>query len=254
MTSSHNRAELYRRMLAYLRELGADLSGHVSASLAKMGSASLESMSNIDLAHYQTVLEAVVDHPHPLMSRSLLADELTSIVRERLARGSVDDVILEVRAFQRRMAKLSGASSVRSEVVCGDHPVGHHKFIFDPREEPCSTALPVLVWRDERGRLHREDGPAVIWPDGLEQRFERGHPHPEDASAIEYDDDAIHRWAVVDFHADDLVSVDERNRPDDESQRYALFSSEDDAQRFILKHFGPTGGREYAPIRLSLRR
>lgn len=36
------------------------------------------------------------------------------------------------------------------------------------------------------GRLHREDGPAVIWPDGKEEYYMNGQLHREDGPAIVY--------------------------------------------------------------------
>ena len=32
-------------------------------------------------------------------------------------------------------------------------------------------------WRDDEGRRHREDGPAVVWPDGTQYWFNHGRYH-----------------------------------------------------------------------------
>ena len=37
-----------------------------------------------------------------------------------------------------------------------------------------------------RGKLHREDGPAVEWNDGTKAWYRNGHRHREDGPAIEY--------------------------------------------------------------------
>ena len=33
------------------------------------------------------------------------------------------------------------------------------------------------AWRDENGRLHREDGPAVLWQSGAEEWYKHGKRH-----------------------------------------------------------------------------
>ena len=43
-----------------------------------------------------------------------------------------------------------------------------------------------ILYRDERGRLHRENAPAVIWPDGTKMWFQFGKLHRVDGPAIEW--------------------------------------------------------------------
>ncbi len=39
-------------------------------------------------------------------------------------------------------------------------------------------------WKD--GKIHREDGPAVIWPDGTQRWYKDGKLHREDGPAVIY--------------------------------------------------------------------
>jgi hypothetical protein len=39
-------------------------------------------------------------------------------------------------------------------------------------------------WRNRNGELHRDDGPAVIYPDGCEAWFQRGRVHRDDGPAL----------------------------------------------------------------------
>ena len=41
------------------------------------------------------------------------------------------------------------------------------------------------VWYNERGQFHREDGPAVEYPDGSKQWYLNGKRHREDGPAYE---------------------------------------------------------------------
>ena len=44
------------------------------------------------------------------------------------------------------------------------------------------------VWKNENGELHREDGPAIIFPDGIQHWFINGNFHREDGPAVIYPD------------------------------------------------------------------
>ena len=52
------------------------------------------------------------------------------------------------------------------------------------------------VWY-QNGKQHREDGPAVIWPSGNKQWFYNGFQHREDGPAVEYVDGGK-RWLLFD--------------------------------------------------------
>ena len=43
-----------------------------------------------------------------------------------------------------------------------------------------------IEYRDERGFLHREDGPAVEYPDGHKEWYLNGKLHREDGPAVEF--------------------------------------------------------------------
>lgn len=59
------------------------------------------------------------------------------------------------------------------------------------------TILPKRTeWRDKNGRLHREDGPAVIWEDGDQEWFINGVLHRLDGPAINYFNSKIFEWHV----------------------------------------------------------
>ncbi len=48
---------------------------------------------------------------------------------------------------------------------------------------PCCLRKDV-AWKDEHGKLHREDGPALIWPDGTQKWYWHGEPHREGGPAL----------------------------------------------------------------------
>lgn len=50
------------------------------------------------------------------------------------------------------------------------------------------------------GKLHREDGPAVIWPDGAKYWFLNGMRHREDGPAVEYAHGAKEWWVNGELH------------------------------------------------------
>lgn len=102
-----NKAENYRRMLAYLDDKGADLGPHATARIASVPSASMADMDNRDLMHYQRVLEATIDNRNDvLMDKEAMREELVEVVRERFQRGAVDDKSTEAREFRARLASL----------------------------------------------------------------------------------------------------------------------------------------------------
>lgn len=102
-----NKAELYRKMLAYLEDRGADLRGHASARLASVEDADFPTMDARDLLHYQRVLEATIDNRDAsLMHGESMRAELTEVVRERIDRGLVEEKGQETRQFRARVASL----------------------------------------------------------------------------------------------------------------------------------------------------
>ena len=105
-----NKAETYRKMLAYLEDAGAnldDLAPHKEAKIASATDASFEDMNRQDLRHYQSLLEATIDNRNAaLMDSDILKDELTEVVRERFAKGGIKDKTAEARSFRNRLASL----------------------------------------------------------------------------------------------------------------------------------------------------
>ena len=45
-----------------------------------------------------------------------------------------------------------------------------------------------IEWHNEKGKLHREDGPAVQWPNGYKEWYLNGERHREDGPAIQWPD------------------------------------------------------------------
>lgn len=79
-------------------------------------------------------------------------------------------------------------------------------------------------WYDERNRLHRDGGPAVILADGTEHWMQHGKHHRIDGPAIIYPDGRI-RWCIDD------EPINNRNR----FQQLAKLSNEELAI-LILKY------------------
>jgi hypothetical protein len=76
-------------------------------------------------------------------------------------------------------------------------------------------------WRNEQGKYHREDGPAVEYTDGTKMWYLNGKPHRLDGPAYEtvsgdkvwYADGKLHRLdgpAVVYSDSDNLYYVDDK--------------------------------------------
>src|SRR3954466_4453986 len=83
-TTMENKAEIYRKMLAFLDDLGADLGPHSTARIASAPEADFDTMDGMDLLHYQRVLEATIDNrSDDLMDKTSMKNELTEVVRER---------------------------------------------------------------------------------------------------------------------------------------------------------------------------
>lgn len=70
------------------------------------------------------------------------------------------------------------------------------------------TKLGVILWRDENGHLHREDGPAVKYPGGGECWYKRGKYHRLNGPAT-----------IQIFERDDYYA-DGRRFTEDEFYRY----------------------------------
>jgi len=41
-------------------------------------------------------------------------------------------------------------------------------------------------WLNSKGKRHREDGPAMEWPDGSKFWYQNGEQHREDGPAVEF--------------------------------------------------------------------
>ena len=57
-----------------------------------------------------------------------------------------------------------------------------------PQPKPITTELGVVEYRNAGGKLPREEGPAVVRPDGTKQWYRDGKRHREDGPAIVFPD------------------------------------------------------------------
>jgi hypothetical protein len=60
---------------------------------------------------------------------------------------------------------------------------------------------------DEHGRLHREDGPAVIWSDGSQNWWQHGKIHRDDGPAVVLADGAQYWYQHGELHREDGPAV-----------------------------------------------
>jgi len=67
------------------------------------------------------------------------------------------------------------------------------KEAVEGESKPITHISGVKRWRLPNGRLHRKDGPAIIYPDGSEQWWLNGKNHREDGPAIT-DENGEERW------------------------------------------------------------
>jgi len=61
--------------------------------------------------------------------------------------------------------------------------------------------------RNSSGQLHRDDGPAIIWPDGRQHWYRDGLLHREDGPAIIYPEGGQHWYQNGNIHRDDGPAV-----------------------------------------------
>ena len=52
----------------------------------------------------------------------------------------------------------------------------------------------IKIWSNEEGKLHRDDGPAMIWADGTEEWFFNGKRHRTDGPAAIWADGTEEWW------------------------------------------------------------
>ena len=63
------------------------------------------------------------------------------------------------------------------------------------------------IWRNDKGGLHREDGPAEIWKDGTQYWVINGNLHREDGPAVIYPDGDQHWYINGERHREDGPAV-----------------------------------------------
>ncbi len=65
---------------------------------------------------------------------------------------------------------------------------------------------------NEKEQLHREDGPAVEWSDGIKLWFKEGKYHREDGPAIEYSNGEKIWCREGKYHREDGPAIEHKNR------------------------------------------
>src|ERR1035437_9596517 len=61
----------------------------------------------------------------------------------------------------------------------------------------------VVRWRNSSGQLHREDGPALEWPNGRREWWLNGQRHRKDGPALEGADGRHEWWLNGQRHRED---------------------------------------------------
>ncbi len=71
---------------------------------------------------------------------------------------------------------------------------------------PCCLAE-IIVWSDDDGQWHRDDGPAILWPDGTQDWYRHGKIHREDGPAVIRADGTRIWWQNGERHRDNGPAV-----------------------------------------------
>ena len=68
-----------------------------------------------------------------------------------------------------------------------------------------------IEYLNEKGQLHREDGPAREWTDGTKQWYINGLCHREDGPAVEYNDGSKEWYINGKLHREDGPAIEWSN-------------------------------------------
>ncbi len=74
-------------------------------------------------------------------------------------------------------------------------------------DEPSHCLDRMLGWRDDDNQLHRDDGPAEIWPDGTKQWYQHGKHHRDGGPAVIRWDGTQEWYQHGEYHRDDGPAV-----------------------------------------------
>ncbi len=90
------------------------------------------------------------------------------------------------------------------DVYCLIHsdPVYQALYRVAGETQPCCL-MKRIKWKDERGELHRDDGPAIIHADGTQRWFQHGERHRDGGPAWIWPDGAQHWYQHHMLHRDD---------------------------------------------------
>ena len=66
-----------------------------------------------------------------------------------------------------------------------------------------------ILWKNSKGQLHREDGPAIIEPDGDKHWYIKGQLHREDGPAWVGGNDQSPHYSECEYYVDGKYCCDE---------------------------------------------
>ncbi len=75
-------------------------------------------------------------------------------------------------------------ASEPDDVYCLIHSDPAYQVLYQLAGEALCCLKKNAIWRDKNGELHRDDGPAVIEPDGAQEWYQHGKWHRDDGPAI----------------------------------------------------------------------
>ena len=64
-----------------------------------------------------------------------------------------------------------------------------------------------IIYRNEHGKLHNENGPAVVWPDGGKDYYINGELHNENGPAVVESDGKMEFWVNGNLHNENGPAV-----------------------------------------------
>lgn len=93
------------------------------------------------------------------------------------------------------------------------------------------------LWRNEKGELHREDGPAIEYPDGYKQWYINGKRHRADGPAIEGLYQLKKKYTSTNDYLLDVVKANSYNKWYYDGQEILCRSQEEFERIIKLKAF-----------------
>ena len=97
-------------------------------------------------------------------------------------------------------------------------------------------------WYNQKCQFHREDGPAIEWPNGTKAWYQHGQCHREDGPAIEFANGGKKWYQHGKLHREDGPAIERPNGPNQwfiENQKidFEFYSYEEFERKTKLKAF-----------------